>query len=282
MKTLLDLPREIRDTIYEIVLGSKVAAPFDSDADPPASCTYYTPKPYDGYCPPSFSPKPLKPASYGLLLVNLKVSQETHEAIRRLASQKRLHYRLDCFVFNRPLFFHPTWVEMPAFTPYINNIDIDFRLTFATYANLAPDSPNRRWLLWASLAQSFLEFIRNFAGKVSAFNPLTPRKTEGSAKFTINTVTVNVVPPPLPSESHLHRGWETHVTTLSKTRAGKMAGYLASGLCQSLEPTGSQLSAVLPRTPTYGIERLRLVANERMYLEADFVELTVKIPPPET
>ena len=86
MESLLDLPREIRDIIYELVLASKIAAPFDPGADPPASCTYYTPKPYENYCPTSFSLKPLRPASYGLLLVNHKVNQETREAIRRLAS----------------------------------------------------------------------------------------------------------------------------------------------------------------------------------------------------
>ncbi|OCK97250.1 uncharacterized protein K441DRAFT_16393 [Cenococcum geophilum 1.58] len=271
MKSLLDLPREIRDIIYELVLASKIAAPFD----PPASYTYYTPKPYENYCPTSFSLKPLRPASYGLLLVNHKVSQETREAIRRLASQTRLHYRLDCFFFTRPFFFHPTWIEMPAFIPRIDNIDVDFRFTFAACANLGPDSPNLKWLL---RAQSFLEFIRNFADSASTFNALTTQKFEGSSALAINTVTINVVPPPLPSEKHLHRGWETHVTTLSKTRAGEMAGYLASGLHLSLKPRGPQSSMKLRPTLTYGINCLRLVANGRIYLEADFVKFTLKMP----
>ena len=278
MKSLLDLPREIRDIIYELVLASKIAAPFDPGADPPASCTYYTPKPYENYHPTSFSLKPLRPASYGLLLVNHKVNQETREAIRRLASQTQLHYRLDCFVFNRPLFFHPTWIEMPAFIPHIDNIDVDFRLTFAAYANLAPDSANRISLPWAFLAQSFLEFIRNFADSASTFNALTAQKSEGSSALAINTVTINVVPPPLPSENHLHRGWESRVTTLSKTHAGKMAGYLASGFHLSLKPRGPQSSMKLRPTLTYGINCLRLVANGRIYLEADFVKLNLKMP----
>ncbi|KAF2193411.1 hypothetical protein K469DRAFT_712160 [Zopfia rhizophila CBS 207.26] len=113
MVGLLDLPLELRNLIYDILLYEPL------EPRPRGVLTIYE-RGVKDYLPLQ--------CYRGLLRVNHQIYREFKEAIRHLSSSKQINYLLDfAFIHGRP-FFSLTWIHFPALSPLINSITINIDL----------------------------------------------------------------------------------------------------------------------------------------------------------
>lgn len=113
MTGFLDLPLELRNHVYELLLGEQLDPQFRGvmvvsehyvKADLPLRCYR------------------------SLLQVNRQICHEFKQAIQHLVASKKLQYALNItFSHGRP-YFSLTWTQFPALSPTINNIYINVDL----------------------------------------------------------------------------------------------------------------------------------------------------------
>jgi len=95
MSSLLDIPREIRDIIFKLVLT----------ATPPIHA---------------------HPTATSLLATNHQLHVETKESLLRLLGKGKL-YRLDLLLFQEQD-LRATWTFLPAHTRHIDTVEVDLRM----------------------------------------------------------------------------------------------------------------------------------------------------------
>ncbi|KAF2807230.1 uncharacterized protein BDZ99DRAFT_465149 [Mytilinidion resinicola] len=129
---LLSLPREIRDTILELVISSSRAPPQDtSEAEPRSpSATEWQAEEISGFdawyhsrTPLYFEPRVYISNSAPLLLVNHQVSSETAAALARL----NLPYELDV-IFSNENSLWPSWLSVPRLSNQLDQVNVTFRI----------------------------------------------------------------------------------------------------------------------------------------------------------
>lgn len=113
MPGLLDLPVELRNYVYELLLGEELV---------PKSCgVMAVTEAYVKY------DLPLR-CYRGLLPTCRQINYEVKQAIQHIVALKQLNYDLNItFSHGRP-FFSLTWLRFPALSPTINNMHIDVDL----------------------------------------------------------------------------------------------------------------------------------------------------------
>lgn len=131
----LDLPRELRDRIYAIVLTSERRPPASPeecgqrwrDVDASAMSICSVPNGPELYRDIWYEDQPVAIACTGLLSCTRQISQEMVRAIERqnTAGKGGLQCRLDCMVRGERLW--PTWIALPVPVKYIRYLEFDVR-----------------------------------------------------------------------------------------------------------------------------------------------------------
>ncbi|KAH7383169.1 hypothetical protein BKA66DRAFT_90694 [Pyrenochaeta sp. MPI-SDFR-AT-0127] len=149
MTGFLDLPLELRNHVYELLLGEELEPQFRGVMV--VSEQYVK------------GDLPLR--SYrSLLQVSRQMCHEFKQAIQHLVASKKLHYDLDItFSHGRP-YFSLTWIHFPALSPTINhlfiNVDLRTREPFR-------DSPRDSFIPHDhELAQLLEDSPKSFAGQL--------------------------------------------------------------------------------------------------------------------
>jgi hypothetical protein len=219
MSNFLDIPREIRDTIYEIVLGEGHPLPLDADV-------YKTNrvKNVDEYRGDRFNRLPFNntPVSgLGLLLTNRQICSETQEAVKRYARAQQLCLRLDIILKTEGLLY-PTWTHIPFFSWNIHRLEVNFRI--AGHNNMRYFFMGSTLLALAlfALTDRFLRYGPTFMSSQKNFQGVIHIKT-----LFINVVTIN--PPPFVSvPERIHQeflNFMLHRTKMVLNTGGRFGRY---------------------------------------------------------
>ncbi len=131
----LDLPRELRDRIYVIVLTSErrppafpeECSPRWRDIDASAMSGYSVPNGEEQYRDIWYEYQPMAIACTGLLSCTRQISQEMVGAIERqsTAGEGGLKYKLDCMIRRERIW--PTWTALPVPLKYLRCLEFDVR-----------------------------------------------------------------------------------------------------------------------------------------------------------
>ncbi len=176
-----DLPRELRDAIYNVILLTPLSSPSSPEECRTSRSHYGIVHPNAsgnmgykcvGYAPPQIS-------SSALLLVNHQTHFEVREMLDGLIARKELVYKLDCMVENeRRLFATPLLI--PVIMPRVNKIEIDIRF-FGDYKLQRGCAA-----LWRF---SLVCFLNRFL--IRGPNLLSPPKNPEQSNVSVDTIALN-------------------------------------------------------------------------------------------
>lgn len=115
-KNIFDLPRELRDRIYMIILNSEIKPPrrlIQDSGRKRETNRAFAVQPHDIF-------------SFGLLYTSRQTRYEMSHAIaRQSATEKDITYKLGCMVYHNS--FVPTWTALPAPPCHLRHIAITVR-----------------------------------------------------------------------------------------------------------------------------------------------------------
>ncbi|EON61394.1 hypothetical protein W97_00608 [Coniosporium apollinis CBS 100218] len=200
MPCFLNIPRELRDQIYELVLDSPNAAPSSPKCYQGNSAEllkHETPYIELSYC--NYAPRDLPlSASRSLLRLNHQVRDETLAMLSHLTTTRGSRYVLDIMIEDE-VRLYPTWLLIPcspAVNPHIDTVSVTFRI-FGDMREqrsgweISDSGPGETvWGLHA-LIQRFLSYGPEWRGRCRlAQYPI----------ITLGTLDLNVLSPPAPVE----------------------------------------------------------------------------------
>lgn len=129
--TFLSLPRELRDHIYNAVLGTSIPPPAS-----PASAVdrWENGNPWGADHGIVYERRPASIFCLGLLCCNRQISGEMKSAIARKCdgSEGGVTYKLDIMVQHMQLW--PTWTSIPASPQHMRHVEVEIRIF--TYSDL--------------------------------------------------------------------------------------------------------------------------------------------------
>lgn len=119
----VDLPREIRDRVYSLVLALRVAPPPDANELGPKMSASNDRVHDKGI---SYEKKAIVFSASSLLLCNRQIATEMHEEISRQSENVLWH--LDCGITSRVGMLRLTWLALPVPPRYLRRIKVDLRV----------------------------------------------------------------------------------------------------------------------------------------------------------
>lgn len=125
MSSFLDVPREVRDRIIELVLCSQTGTPYmETATEERVELDDFENRWQYARVKVKYA-KQVHITSTSLLLVNHQVHVETVEAVNRLPSKRS--YRLDVAVVNEEGLY-PTWISVPSLSTRVDKVHSSFRV----------------------------------------------------------------------------------------------------------------------------------------------------------
>lgn len=190
MGSLLNLPREIRDLIYLLILVSERPPPslWAVRHEREFSRREAEGRPGDLNRGIYYPLQPFIPATHGLVLACRQTHAEVRDTIALLKDTTPLRYKVDCML-DHEFCIYPTWLSIPYLSPCVDTVDVDIRHFGAFFT----EKPGHRFftgslkimryqLLWG--LNRFLVHGPNFLG------PKT------SSKLQVRTININIVSTP--------------------------------------------------------------------------------------
>ena len=158
MFRFLDLPRELRDRVYAMVLDIRSPAPTSQTVTKGRWREYGFPVQRQYWSQVEMGDHPYlwyeetlcENACSGLLASSRQVSNETVEAINRLneTTERGICYVLDCVTMGHPLrTLCPTWTALPAPLKHLKTVEVNFHDHNDSRRDWAEGSPIVRVLL---------------------------------------------------------------------------------------------------------------------------------------
>lgn len=181
MPIFLDLPRELRDAIYKVILLTPLSSPSSPEECRTSRSYYGIGRPNDsanigyecvGYALPRIS-------NSSLLLVNHQIHSEVREILDGLIVRKELVYKLDCMVENVGRLY-ATPLLIPVVTSRVDKIEIDIRF-FGDYQLQRGCAA-----MWGFSLVCFLNTFLTYGP-----NLLFPPKNPEQSKIYVDTIILN-------------------------------------------------------------------------------------------
>ncbi|KAL8832456.1 MAG: hypothetical protein Q9170_004867 [Blastenia crenularia] len=229
----LNLSRELRDIIYEILLLSQRAPPSSpeyrgarkqpssADAELLESCNRY---PAEDLINPTVS----------LQLTCRQVSEEIHDATLRLEKSKGLTHKLDVMMLNEDTMY-PTWLSFPGLTDRIVKLDVEFRL----FCDREIDPFTSEWkggdggpslMIW-----SLFTLMRRFLLRGPCF--LSPVKR--NRKIMVEELSINIQTPSVPPPNGFfgEHSWQAWMDRENHLHPKRIVGMMTSEMSHLLRRT---------------------------------------------
>ena len=162
MATLMALPVEIRNQVYEYVLHSvPLQAPLIFTRIEPEHEDYRSRFHYASRLPP-------EEPHLSLHLTNRQIHHEVNAVIDHLAKSNQMDYRFDLHQLNPDDHFRQdfVWIQLPALNPFINTITVEMEANFRDYRQL-----QNLFILLQEMVQLFTRTLKLRQGPT--YMPLT-------------------------------------------------------------------------------------------------------------
>ncbi|KAK7548726.1 hypothetical protein IWX49DRAFT_44630 [Phyllosticta citricarpa] len=200
--SLMDLPRELRDCIWEACLtipSSRPASPDPNDyvaGNTPNDETVYYPTPN------------VNITSVSLLCVNRAANAEVHATILRLYAHRRVNSKLNILTRNEK-FLRLDWLLLPVNSVHYDNLEVDFRFTgqpsWHGPNGLLPSVPDQSFfqVFYPEPNPKILYCLAAILSRFQKWGPGfegPPRTTRPPRKRSIGCLSLNIVTPSLPPE----------------------------------------------------------------------------------
>jgi hypothetical protein len=188
MRSLLSIPRELRDLIYLHVLVSELpppSSPWAARRRQGLSRKQAEDETYDERG--NFYPlRPIFSTAYGLLLVCRQFHTEVQGIIALLEANTPLRYKIDCML-DYDFYIYPTWLSVPYLSSHVDTVDVDMRVFGASF----DEDPERRLCsgTLGSLSHQLWKMLDRFL--VRGPDPWAPKT---GSKLKVRVINVNMVP----------------------------------------------------------------------------------------
>ncbi|KAK7539450.1 uncharacterized protein J3D65DRAFT_618677 [Phyllosticta citribraziliensis] len=217
---LMDLPRELRDCIWEACLTTPSSPPESPDPDAYIRGNTLSDETV------SYPGSKFTIASVSLLRVNRAVNAEVQATILRLYAHHRVNSKLNILIRNEK-FFRLDWLLLPVDSLHYDYLEVDFRFTglpsWHGTNDLLPDVPDQSFFQVfhpepnPKILYCLAAILRRFVKWGPAFQgPLIP--TEPPRRRSVRHLSLNVVSPSVPPERFRQRCDLTVSRRLRNTR----------------------------------------------------------------